>query len=50
MRLYGKPLEEICCFKCLVSKVAADGGCEIDVHRMNRGYKMWKALHSVLGN
>ena len=38
--LNGEPLEEVDCFKCLGSQVAADGGCERDVaHRMNEGYR-----------
>ena len=37
--LNGEPLEEVDCFKYLGSKVADDGGCEMDVvHRMNDGY------------
>ena len=27
----GKPLEEVDCFKCKGSQVAANGGCEMDV-------------------
>ena len=43
--LNGEPLDEVDCFKCLRSKVAADGGCERDVvHRMNQGYRAWGAL------
>ena len=39
------------CFKYLGSQVAADGGCERDVgHRMNEGYRAWRALTSVLSN
>ena len=31
--------------------MAADGGCEWDVvHRMNEGYRAWRALKSVLSN
>ena len=31
--------------------MAADGGCERDVlHRMNEGYRAWRALESVLSN
>ena len=38
--LKGEPLEEVDCFKCLWSQVAADGGCDRDVvHRMNEGYR-----------
>ena len=33
--LNGKPLQEADCFKYLGSQVAADGGCERDVHGMN---------------
>ena len=29
--LKGEPLEEVDCFKYLLSQVAADGGCERDV-------------------
>ena len=29
--LNGEPLEEVDCFKYPLSKVAADGGCEMDV-------------------
>ena len=36
------------CVKYLGSQVAADGGCERDVvHRMNEGYRAWRALKSV---
>ena len=39
------------CFKYLGSQVAADGGCEWDVvHRINRGYRPWGALKSMLSN
>ena len=49
--LNGEPLEEVDCFKCLGSQVAADGGCERDVaHRMNEGYRAWGALKIVLSN
>ena len=38
-------------FKYLGSQVAANGGCERDVvHRMNEGYRTWRALKSVLSN
>ena len=31
--------------------MAADGGCERDVvHRMNEGYRAWRALKGVLSN
>ena len=31
--------------------MAADGGCERDVvHRMNKGYRAWGALKSVMSN
>ena len=33
----NESLEEMDCFKYLGSQVAADGGCERDVHRMNEG-------------
>ena len=39
-----EPLEEVNCFKFLGSQVAADGGCERDVHRTNEGYRAWRAL------
>ena len=49
--LNGEPLEEVDCFKCLGSQVAADGGCERDVvHRMNEGYIACGELKSVLSN
>ena len=49
--LNGEPLEEVDCFKCLGSQVAADGGCERDVlHIINEGYSTWGALKSVLSN
>ena len=49
--LNGKPLEEVDCCKYLGSQVAADGGCERDVvHRMNKGYRAWRELKSVLSN
>ena len=35
VRLNGGPLEEVDCFKYLGSQVAANGGCERDVHRIN---------------
>ena len=39
------------CFKYLGSQVAADGGCERDVvHRMNKGYRAWGAVKSVMSN
>ena len=45
VRPNGEPLEEVDCFKYLVSQVAAGGGFERDVaHRMNEGYKAWGAL------
>ena len=31
-------------------KVADDGGCERDVHRLNEGYRAWGALENVLSN
>ena len=41
----GELLEEVDCFKCPWSQVAADGGCEKDVvHRMNEAYTAWGAL------
>ena len=49
--LNGEPLDEVNCFKYLWSQVAADGGCETDVvHRMNEGYRAWRALKRVLSN
>ena len=39
------------CCKYLGSQVAADGGCERDVvNRMNKGYRAWEPLTSVLSN
>ena len=32
VRQNGEPLEDADCFKYLVSLVAADDGCEMDVH------------------
>ena len=44
-------LEEVDCFKYLLSQAVADGGCETDVvHRMNEGYGVWGALKIVLTN
>ena len=49
--LNGEPSEEVDCFKCQGSQVAADGGCERDVvHRMKEGYREWGALKSMLSN
>ena len=49
--LNGEPLEEVDCFKYLVSQLAAIGGCEGDaVHRMNEGYRAWGVLKSILSN
>ena len=51
VRLNGKSLGEVDCFKYLGSRVAANGGYGRDVvHRMNVGYKAWGALKSVLSN
>ena len=51
VKLNGKPLEEVDCFKYLGSQVATDGGCESDVvHRMNEGYRVWGVQKSVLSN
>ena len=51
MRLNGEPIEEVDCFKYLVSQALADGRCVRDVvHGMNEGYKAWRALKSVLSN
>ena len=48
--LNGELLEEVDCFKYLGSQVAADGGCERDVvHKMNKGYRAWGSLKTVLG-
>ena len=45
--LICEPLEEVDSFEYLVSLVAADGGCEMDVvHRMNEGYRAWGAQKS----
>ena len=49
MIINGEPLEEVDCFKYLGSKVAADGGYEMDVvHRMNELYRVCGGLKSVL--
>ena len=49
--LSDEPLEEVDCFRYVGLQVAADGGCEKDVvHRMNEGYRAWRALKSVLSN
>ena len=49
--LNGELLKEMDCFKCLGLEVAADGGCERSVvHRMNRGYRAWGVLQSMLSN
>ena len=49
--LNGEQLEEVDCFKNLVSQVIADGGCERNVvHRMNEGYRAWGAMKSVLSS
>ena len=49
--LNGEPLEEVDCFKYLVSQVAADEGCETNVvHRMNEWYRACGALKGVLSN
>ena len=51
MRHGGEPLEEVHCFKYLGSQVTADGLCERDVvvvRRMNKGFRAWGALKSVL--
>ena len=45
VRLNGKPLEEVDCFKYLGSPVIEDGCCERDVvHRINEGYRAWGVL------
>ena len=47
--LNGEKVEEVDCFKCPGSHVAAHGGCEIEVaHIINEGYRDWGALKSVL--
>ena len=49
--LNGEPLEEVDCFKYLMSQVAPDGECDrYVVHRMNEGYRAWGGLKSVLSN
>ena len=49
--LNGEPLQEVDCFRYQGSQVAADGRCERDVvHRMNEGYRAWRALKSVPSN
>ena len=43
--LNGEPSEEVDCFKCSGSQVAADGGREMDVvQRMNEVYRALGAL------
>ena len=44
-RLNGEPCEEVDCFKCLGSQLAADGGCEMNA--VQRTYKVYKALRSL---
>ena len=44
MILNGEPLEEVNCFKYLRPQVAADGGCERDVHRIDEWYRALGAL------
>ena len=41
--LNGEPLEEVDCFKYLGSQVDV-------VHRMNKGYRAWGELKTVLSN
>ena len=51
VRLNGEPLYEMDRIKYLVSQLATDGGCERDViHRLNEGYRAWKAQKDVLNN
>ena len=51
VRLNGKTLKKMDCFKYLGTQVAADRGCERDVvHRMNEGYRAWGAMKSLLNN
>ena len=46
-----RSLEEVDCFKYLVSQVAADRGCQKNVvHRMKNGYRAYGALKSVQSN
>ena len=43
--LNSEPLEDVDCFKYLGSQMAAEGGCErCVVHRINEGYRVWRAL------
>ena len=45
--LHGELIEEVDCFKHLLSQVLADGGCErVLVYRMNERYRAWGALKS----
>ena len=47
MRLNGKPLWEVDCFRYLRAQMAGERDV---VHRMNEGYKAWGALKCVLSN
>ena len=49
--LNSEQLGEVDSFKYLGPQAAADGGRERDVvHRMNEGYRAWRALKSVLSD
>ena len=51
MRLNGKPLEALDCFKYIGLQVVADGGCERNVvNRMNDRYKVSIMLKGVMSN
>ena len=49
VKLKGKPLEELDCFKYLALQVAADGLSNVG-HKMDEGYKARGALKNVLPN
>ena len=49
--LSSEPLEEVDCFGCLGSRVAAGGGCEGDVVRgVSGGCRAWGALKGVVSS
>ena len=49
--LNGEPLKEIDCFKYLWSRLAADGGCVMDVvQKIHEGYRAWGELKTLLSN
>ena len=51
VRPNGELIEEVDCFKCSGSQVAADGECERDVvQKMNERHKAWRALEYMPSN